>query len=53
MEKKERFPPFYMKGFSEHLYNDIDYYVKRRLMATLRRYMGGYKITVPSTFKNY
>nr|XP_029718199.1 uncharacterized protein LOC115260969 [Aedes albopictus] len=48
VEKKERLPPFYTKGFPEHLYKDIDYYVKRGLQATLRRCTGGYKITVPS-----
>ncbi|XP_021706533.1 histone H1-I-like [Aedes aegypti] len=31
VEKKERCPPFYTKGFPEELYSKLDYYVKQGL----------------------
>lgn len=48
IEKKERLPPFYTRGFPENFGADIDYYVKKGLKVSLRRCTDGYKITVPA-----
>lgn len=48
VQKKERMPPFYTKGFPETLCQDLDNSDKQGLKVTLRRCTDGYKITVPS-----
>lgn len=46
MEKKERLPPFYVKGFPANFQEDINQLVSKGLRATIRLCTDGYKIIV-------
>ena len=48
-EKKEKMPPFYVKGFPPGLRQHFNELISKGLIATLRLCTDGYKIVVPST----
>lgn len=49
IEKKEKLPPFYIKGFSDNFQQDINSLVSRGLKTTIRLCSDGYKLIVSST----
>ena len=46
--KKEKIPPFYVKGFPEGLREAIVFYIDKGLKCTIRMCTEGYKLMVPS-----
>ena len=46
--KKEKIPPFYVKGFPEGLREAIVFYIEKGLKCTIRMCSDGYKLMVPS-----
>lgn len=48
IEKKEKVPPFYVKGFPESFREVIYFYINKGLKCTLRMCTEGYKIMVPA-----
>lgn len=49
VQKKEKLPPFYVKGNSMNLVRDLNQLIAKGLQAELRLLTDGVKITVPST----
>lgn len=48
IEKKEKLPPFYVKGFPSTFRRNLDELISRGLRAKIRLCTDGYKIVVPS-----
>lgn len=48
-EKKEKLPPFYVRGFPKGFQSDINNLVSKGLKATIRLCTDGYKIIVPAS----
>lgn len=48
IEKKEKVPPLYTKGFPDNFKEDMNTLISRGLKATFRFSTDGYKIVVPS-----
>lgn len=48
IEKKEKLPPFYVKGFPSTFRRNLDELISRGLSAKIRLCTDGYKIVVPS-----
>lgn len=45
--KKEKVPPFFVKGFPDGLRDELNYFIEKGLKCTIRLCTDGYKIMVP------